>query len=45
MVGSIAAYAGVDAKVWEKTHMADAVTVLQAHHMDAVSAAADAATE
>lgn len=45
MVGSIAKYAGVEVKEWEKAHMADAVTVMQAMHMDAVSAAADAATE
>jgi hypothetical protein len=45
VVGSIAAYAGVDVKDWEKAHMPDAVTVLQANHMDAISAAANAATE
>ena len=45
MIGSIAAYTGMDAKDWEKAHMADAVSVLQAHHMDAIAAAADAATE
>lgn len=45
VIGSIAVYAGVDAKDWEKAHMADAVSVLQTHHMDAVSAAAGAATE
>ena len=37
--------AGVDVKDWERDHMTDAVTVLQSHHMDAISAAASAATE
>ena len=45
MVGQIAAQAGMDTKEWEKDHMADAVTILQSHYMDAISAAANAATE
>ena len=35
----------MDTKEWEKDHMADAVTILQSHYMDAISAAANAATE
>ena len=45
VTGSIAAMRGDDIKDWERTHMTDAVEVLQAHHMDAVAAAADAAME
>ena len=45
VVGQIAAQAGMDTKEWEKDHMADAVTILQSHYMDAISAAANAATE
>jgi hypothetical protein len=45
VVGSIALHAGVDLKDWERDHMADAVNVLQSRHMDAISAAASAATE